>query len=262
MTVTQPAIFISHGGGPCFSMEVPGDPFRGLRTYLEGLIDSLPQRPRAILMISAHWDEDVVTVGSTATPDMIYDYYGFPPHTYHIRHDAAGDPSLAAEVIERLRGAGIMVAENAQRGFDHGTFVPMMIIDPPAGIPIVTLSLRRDLDPAAHIAVGKALAPLRAENVLILGSGNSFHNLSTFMNGQDAQSSAFDSWLTEAMLDPATRETALAEWDQAPGARASHPEPDHLLPLMVIAGAASGEPATVDFHGKLLGKTISGYRLG
>jgi aromatic ring-opening dioxygenase catalytic subunit (LigB family) len=258
----QPAIFISHGGGPCFSMDLPGDPFGRLRAYLAGLIDSLPERPRAVLIVSGHWEAAVATVGSAAKPGMIYDYRGFPPHTYRIRHDAPGEPALARDVARRLREAGIAAAEDDERGFDHGVFVPMMVVDPPAGIPIATLSLRDDLDPAHHLAIGRALAPLRGDGVLILGSGNSFHDVRTFRDGEDRESAAFDTWLTAAMLDPEGRDAALEDWTRAPGAAATQPRPDHLLPLMVVAGAGRGEAARVDFHDLIYGKTISGYRIG
>lgn len=258
----QPAIFLSHGGGPCFSIEIPGDPFGPLGTYLRGILATLPEKPRSILMISAHWMAPNVTVGSVAKPDMIYDYGGFPAHTYRIAHPAPGDPDLAHRVRQLLTNAGLEAGEDETRGFDHGVFVPMMLVDPAAAIPIATLSLRQDLDPAAHLAVGRALAPLRDEGVLILGSGNSFHNLRTFMNGRDERSAAFDGWLTEAMLDEAGREQALVDWRSAPGALAAHPDPDHLMPLMVIAGAARTDPAKVDFHGLILGKSITGFRFG
>jgi aromatic ring-opening dioxygenase catalytic subunit (LigB family) len=259
---TQPAIFISHGGGPCFSIELPGNPFERLRTYLKTLLDSLPQRPRAILLISAHWEEEIVTVGSAPSPSMIYDYQGFPPHTYRISHAAPGDPALARDVLQRLESAGIPAYENSTRGFDHGVFVPMMVIDPPATIPIVTMSLRHDLDPGAHLAIGRALAPLRNDNVLLLGSGNSFHNMGTFLNGKDEQSAVFDTWLTQAIVDPGSREQALVGWEDGPAARTAHPYPDHLLPLMIVAGAARGEAARVDFQDVIFGKAISGYRFG
>jgi aromatic ring-opening dioxygenase catalytic subunit (LigB family) len=257
-----PVIFISHGGGPCFSMEIPGDPFGGLRTYLKGLLHTLPSQARAILLISAHWLEDAVTIGSTARPDMIYDYYGFPPHTYQIRHDARGAPEVARNILRLLNKAGITAVEDTERGLDHGAFVPLMVIDPEATIPVVTMSLRKDLDPEAHVAIGRALVSLRNQGVLILGSGSSFHNLRTFVDGGDGQSHSFDSWLTRAMTDPATREAKLITWEQAPGARAAHPEAEHLLPLMVVAGAAGEDVAYVDFHDVIFGKTISGYRVG
>lgn len=243
-------------------MEMPGDPYRALRNHLGSLLATLPQRPAAIVIVSAHWEEDVVTVASGARPEMLYDYRGFPPHTYRIRHDAPGEPLLASEVAELLRSADIEVAEDPCRGWDHGVFVPMMVIDPAADIPIVAVSLRSDLDPLIHMAVGRALSALRDRNVLLIGSGNSFHNLASFRDGADSGSSIFDSWLTAAVADMQGRERLLAAWSEAPSARAAHPVAEHLLPLMVIAGAAEGDAAKADFHDLIFSKAISGYRFG
>ncbi len=215
-------------------------------------------------MISGHWEEALTTVGTGATPGMIYDYYGFPPHTYQLRYPAPGLPTLGHRILDMLKDAGIPAEEDSDRGYDHGVFVPMMVVDPEASIPLATVSLRSDLDVRAHLAVGHALAPLRDENILIIGSGNSFHNLSTFMNGQDAESGMFDAWLTDAVLgaNAARRESALIAWETAPAARACHPKAEHLLPLMVAAGAAGADRGRVDFHDIILGKKISGYRFG
>jgi aromatic ring-opening dioxygenase catalytic subunit (LigB family) len=262
--VRQPAMFLSHGGGPCFSMDIPGEPFERLRVHLAGLLGRLPGRPAAIVIVSGHWEEDVTAVGTAAAPGMIYDYHNFPPHTYELSHPAPGAPKLARRILGLLTEAGIPAKADEARGYDHGTFVPMMVVDPDATIPLVTVSLRRDLDPAAHLAVGRALAPLRDENVLVVGSGNSFHNLRTFRNGEDAASGRFDAWLTEAVAgtDAATRDRALIGWEAAPGARECHPEAEHLLPLMVAAGAAGSDVGVRDYHDVIWGKRISGYRFG
>lgn len=264
----QPAIFISHGGGPCFWMRFPppfgAHAFDALRDYLAGLIAGLPARPKAILVISGHWEEAVPTVSTAARPGMLFDYYGFPDHTYQLSYPAPGAPDLAVRVQGLLSGAGIANRADPLRGFDHGVFVPMLIADPQAEIPIVMLSMRQDLDAAAHIAMGRALAPLRDEGVLILGSGNSFHNLRTFFNGDTGASVEFDSWLTQAVTqaDPQARDAALAQWDRAPKARECQPREDHLIPLMVVAGAAGTDPGRRDFHDMIGGKAISGYAFG
>lgn len=264
----QPAIFLSHGGGPCFWMSFPPPfgphAFDRLRDYLGGLLAALPARPAAILMVSGHWEEAVPTVGSAAAPGMLYDYYGFPEHTYGLNYPAPGDPALAARVRALLSAAGIANADDPARGFDHGVFVPMLIVDPEARIPVVTLSLRRDLDPAAHVAIGAALAPLRDEGVAIIGSGNSFHNLRTFFNGEPEAAAAFDAWLTEAATQPDPKEARarLISWAEAPAARASHPREEHLIPLMVVAGAAGPDPGRRVFHDVIGGKAISGYAYG
>jgi aromatic ring-opening dioxygenase catalytic subunit (LigB family) len=263
-TTRQPAIFLSHGGGPCFWIDIPGANFDGLRDYLSSLLDRLPARPRAILVISGHWEEALPTVSTAAAPPMLFDYYGFPEHTYRLSYKAPGSPALARQVLCLPAGAGIEAAADDRRGFDHGVFVPLLIVNPAADIPVVMLSLRDDLDPARHLAIGRALAPLRDEGVLILGSGSSYHNLRGFMRGEGASSAAFDAWLTRAatQADTAACERALIAWEDAPFARECHPRGEHLLPLMVVAGAAGNDPGSRDFHDVIMGKHISGYRFG
>ena len=264
--VRQPAIFIPHGGGPCFWMESP-PPFGphawdGLRDYLAGIVASLPERPKAFVVVTAHWEEAQPTVSTAAAPGMLYDYYGFPAHTYQLKYPAPGAPEIAAEVMGLIAAAGLAVGENAERGFDHGVFVPFLIIDPEARIPVVMLSLQRDLDPAVHIAVGRALAPLRDEGVAIVGSGMSFHDLRHFRDGDGRASQLFDGWLDETLTrsDAATRERRLIHWSEAPAARACHPREEHLLPLMVVVGAAADGAGTRSFAEPIGGKSISAFR--
>jgi len=264
----QPTIFLPHGGGPCFWMDAP-PPFgkqswEKLRQYLEGVVASLPAPPKAFLVVTAHWEAEKPTVSTALSPGMIYDYYGFPKHTYELQYPAPGEPDLGHRVEALIAAAGLPVAEDAERGFDHGVFVPFLIVDPAAKIPVVMLSLQKNLDPALHIALGKALAPLRDEGVLIVGSGMSYHDLRHFRDGDGRASQAFDSWLGEAMTasDPAARETSLIHWNEAPSGRACHPREEHLLPLMVVAGAAGTSPGARDFQDVIGGKTISAFRFG
>jgi len=263
----QPTYFINHGGGPCFFLE-PGpirEPWSQLEKYLQQFASALCERPRSILVVSGHWEERVPTVNAGVAPRLIFDYQGFPDYTYRLTWPAPGAPILAARIRELLGSAGIESAQNTVRGWDHGVFVPMKVAFPAADIPVVQLSLQHGLDPETHLAIGRALRPLRHEGVLILGSGQSYHNLPGFMAGGgriDAEAEAFDDWLRDAMLAGTDRDRALIEWEKAPGARAAQPREDHLLPLMVIAGAASGEPGHTDFHGHALGKPISGFRFG
>ena len=261
-----PAIFVTHGGGPCFWMTFP-EPlgpraFEKLGHYFSGLVASLPERPKAVLIVSAHWEEAQATVSTAPRPGMLFDYYGFPPHTYELNYPAAGSPALAAKVEELLKTAGIACGTDDQRGFDHGVFVPMLMIDPDAALPVTMLSLRKDLDPAHHLAIGQALAPLRDEGVLIIGSGSSFHNLRTYFNGAPEEAAEFDRWLTETATRTEGREQRLMEWKTAPSARASHPREEHLLPLMVAAGAAQGEAGHLAFHDLIGGKPMSGFSFG
>jgi aromatic ring-opening dioxygenase catalytic subunit (LigB family) len=193
---------------------------------------------------------------------LIFDYYGFPEPTYRLRFDAPGSPELAQRVRDLLGQAGMPTAENAERGYDHGVFIPLKLVTPEADIPVVQLSLRADLDPDAHLAAGRALAPLRDEGVLIVGSGMSWHNMRGFSPAFTGKSEAFDGWLSQAMTDPTRREEAIRHWSQAPYAREAHPREEHLAPLFVAAGAAEGEPGRHAFRDIAMDVVISGYAFG
>jgi aromatic ring-opening dioxygenase catalytic subunit (LigB family) len=266
-SMRMPVVYIPHGGGPWpfVEMGLSKQDVDTLAGYLRGLRTDLPA-PKALLVISAHWEADVPTVMTAAQPPMLYDYYGFPPASYEIQWPAPGSPDLAARVRSLLDAAGIASAEDSTRGFDHGTFIPLKLTYPDANIPTIQLSLNGSLDPATHIAIGRALAPLRDEGVLIIGSGMSFHNLRAIF-GRDpksaAMSDAFDAWLGETVTgDAASRDARLTEWTKAPAARACHPREEHLLPLMVIAGAAGADRGTVSHSAPFMGTQISGYRFG
>ena len=274
-----PAVYVSHGGGPWPFMDLgPAKQaaMKPLADYLGALVLGLPQRPRAVLMVSAHWEEPVATLMTSPHPPMLYDYYNFPASTYALQWPAPGATDLAPTVSTMLGRAGFEVRSDPNRGFDHGTFVPMMlalpkadlpvlqlsllqdmdpsrhhglfspmaVIRPEADIPVVQLSLKLVLDPRTHLAAGRALAPLRDEGVLLLGSGNSYHNMRGFgQASSSAPSRAFDDWLVEAVgSDRETRRQRLIDWAAAPGARACHPREEHLLPLHVMAGAAGADP--------------------
>lgn len=262
----MPTYYISHGGGPCFWMEYgppigPGG-FDRLRDFLADIPNHLQERPKAILLISAHWETDIVSVSTKAAPGMLYDYRGFPAHTYELQHPAPGNPELAARVLDLLASAGIEAKGDATRDYDHGVFVPMKIIDPDASIPIVMVSLRADLDPQFHIDVGHALTPLRDEGVLIIGSGSSFHDLRSYFDGKPGGVAAFDDWLVQTALDPSIREARLADWTSAPSARECHPREEHLLPLMVAAGAAVGDAGHHAYKDVVANKPFSGFAFG
>lgn len=262
----MPVVFIPHGGGPWPFVELGFD--RGeldeLAGYLRGLPDGLPGRPRALLVISAHWEEAVPTVMTGERPPLLYDYFNFPPAAYAIQWPAPGSPGLAARVQGLLKAAGIASRTDADRGFDHGTFVPLKLSWPDADVPTVQLSLRKGLDPAEHLAIGRALAPLRDEGVLIVGSGMSFHNLRAFFSGgATAAAAAFDAWLAEAMAQaPDERARWLTRWADGPGARQSHPREEHLLPLMVVAGAAGEDAARRTYNGTMVGNRLSAFQFG
>jgi aromatic ring-opening dioxygenase catalytic subunit (LigB family) len=261
----QPTFFLSHGGGPWPFMD--GDYRRAhaqLEASLQALPATLPARPKAILMVSAHWEEAAFTVMTSPAPGMLYDYGGFPPHTYEVVYPAPGDPALAERVVALIQAGGLPAARDERRGFDHGAFCTLVPMFPKADVPVVQLSLKLGLDPAEHLALGRALAPLRDEGVLILGSGFSFHNLRLYNDGGREPSAAFDAWLQAALPAPQGRDDRLQAWASAPAARLAHPRAEHLLPLMVAAGAAEGDAASCSYHetGFLGGVTASSFRFG
>jgi len=268
MSATRlPTYFISHGGGPWpWMKEQMGGVYDRLEDSLARMPADIGRRPRAVLMLSAHWEAPQFTVQTDPAPGMLYDYGGFPDFTYRITYPAPGAPAVAKRVREALAAAGIDSAEDGARGFDHGMFAPMAVIYPQADVPVLQLSLRQGLAPAEHLALGRALAPLRDEDVLIVGSGLSYHNLRAFGPAGRAPSAAFDAWLesTLAIADAATRSATLAAWDRAPAARLAHPREEHLLPLMVALGAAEAEVATRVYHEREFfgGMTVSSYRFG
>ncbi len=261
-----PVVYLPHGGGPWPFVEGLGEPgeLAALSAYLTSVANIPADKPRALLVISAHWEATVPTVMTSEHPPMLYDYYGFPPASYQITWPAPGAPELAARVRALLEAAGISTAADPARGFDHGAFIPLKLVYPGADIPTVQLSLQAGLDPERHLAIGRALAPLRDDGVFIIGSGMSFHNMRAFGDPRaKASAEAFDAWLREtAAAAPAERDRRLAHWAQAPSARAAHPREEHLLPLMVIAGAAGADRGSVAYRGELFGLAVSGYQFG
>ena len=243
------------------------DPTRwiALQAYLETLPASLPARPDALLVISAHWEQPQPTVLAAARPGLLFDYTGFPAHTYEFTYPAPGAPQLAGRVRGLLRAAGIASDEESARGFDHGVFVPLKVSFPGADIPILQLSLQAGLEPARHLAIGKALEPLRDQNVLVIGSGLSFHNLQALGAAAVAgPAREFDRWLTASACAPtvAERDERLGRWTTAPYARLCHPREEHLLPLMGAAGAAGAARGRQTGSGTIWGKAISAYQFG
>lgn len=261
----QPSLFIPHGGGPCFFMDWTwgsADTWQPTRLFLEKLPSTLPERPRALLVISGHWEESAFTASAAANPQLIFDYSGFPEDTYRLTWPAPGNPDLAERVTGMLQAAKLPAAINSARGFDHGVFVPLKVAFPNAHIPVVTLSLASSLDPAVHLAAGRAIAPLRDEGVLIVGSGMSFHNLRAYLQPETApRARAFDQWLTGAIESPASeRAKHLTNWRHAPFAAFAHPREEHLIPLLVAAGAGGEAPGQRVFTDEPMGAAISAYR--
>ena len=262
-----PSLYIPHGGGPCFFMDWtmgPPDTWNRMSSWLR-TVGKQFSGARALLVVSAHWEERVVTVQSAEKPSLFFDYYGFPDHTYQLTWPAPGAPDVATRVRELLTGAGIDSAEDRQRGFDHGTFIPMKVAFPGAEIPTLQLSLDTSLDPADHIRIGRALTPLRDEGVLIIGSGMSFHNMQAMMRPGAAldRSREFDSWLGDACTgEPERRGELLTNWTRAPEGRYCHPREEHLLPLMVVAGAGANDQGRKIFSDQVMGVKVSAFEFG
>lgn len=263
----MPVLFVPHGAGPCFFMDwSPADTWDGMAAFLKGVAATLPEKPRAIVLVSGHWLEPGFSVTGHARPPLIHDYIGFPAHTYELTYPAPGHPELAERIAGLLGEGGAPAHVDPRRGYDHGVFIPLKLMFPRADVPVVQLSLRRDMDPAAHIHAGRALAPLRDEGVLIVGSGMSFHNMRGYGDPRYTPLSAqFDEWLTRAVeSDPVRRDAFLRDWASAPHARDSHPlgGEEHLLPLMVAAGAAGDCEGRKVYSQEVMKTTLSAFRFG
>jgi len=250
-------VYFSHGGGP---LPILGDASHKAMVNFMLQLPSRLRKPDAILVISAHWEESIATLLGAQTPPMFYDYYGFPDKAYEITYPAPGSPELANRIASLLLKNNMSARIDTQRGFDHGLFIPLKLMYPQADIPSLQLSLLRGLDPAAHIALGKALRELMDENILVIGSGFSFHNMSAFswqgIDTPDPDNEAFQNWLVDVCTGPISqseREQLLIEWKKAPAARHCHPREEHLLPLHVCLGMADKQASTI-FDDYILGK--------
>ncbi|NGN64527.1 dioxygenase [Streptomyces sp. A7024] len=225
----MPALYLSHGAPPLADDPVwPGE--------LAAWSAELP-RPRAILMISAHWEEAPLAIGATETRPLVYDFWGFPEHYYQVTYAAPGAPGLAASVRALLRGPGTDVQDTPDRGLDHGAYVPLVEMYPDADIPVLQISMPT-LDPEQLLAIGRKLAPLRDEGVLIVGSGFFTHNLAALRHdGVPRWSAEFDAWGREALA--AQDVDALADFrHKSPAGALAHPRTEHFAPLFVAMGAA------------------------
>jgi len=250
-------VYFSHGGGP---LPILGDASHNAMVAFMRQLPSRLKRPEAILVISAHWEEDKATLLGAQTPAMFYDYYGFPDEAYEITYPAPGSPDTANMIVELLNQNNIATHIDPHRGFDHGLFIPLKLMYPQADIPALQLSLLRGLDPTAHVKIGVALRALMHENILVIGSGFSFHNMRAFSwhgkNTPDPANDDFQNWLIEVCTGPISqpeREQRLIDWQKAPSARYCHPREEHLIPLHVCLGIAN-KVATVIFDDYILGK--------
>ena len=263
MTKNPQILFLSHGGGP---MPLLGDMgHEEMHLCLKKIAAKLT-KPAAIIVISAHWEESRPTVTSGLNPALIYDYYGFPAESYEITYPCPGEPNLAKEISALLNDAQIAANSDPQRGLDHGVFVPLKIMFPNADIPCVQLSLLNNLNPSDHLKLGQALQRLEYDNVLVIGSGFTFHNMREFFNAPNNESKnkneAFEAWLIETCssqnMSETEREQRFIHWQQAPGARYCHPREEHLLPLHVCYGLAQSA-CTEYFEVQILNKKSSMY---
>lgn len=261
--IKSPVLYLSHGGGP---LPLLGDNrHANMVRFLREVTPSLG-RPAAILIVSAHWEESRPTITAGRVPALIYDYHGFPKESYEIEYPAPGDPTLARRIAGLLESSGFEPVADERRGFDHGVFVPLKLMYPDADIPCVQLSLINNMDPEMHIHVGRALAPLRNENVLIVGSGFSFHNLRAFFSPQTGElqslNDAFQQWLIDTCssreISEAEREQRLINWHMAPAARVCHPREEHLLPLHVCYGAVRSVASHV-YQFEIMGINASAF---
>jgi aromatic ring-opening dioxygenase catalytic subunit (LigB family) len=257
----EPIDFIPHGGGPCFFMDWtmgPADTWNNMAAFLRSY--NTQPHPKAILLVSGHWEESAFSLTTHPNPPLIYDYSGFPPHTYKLEYNAPGSPALAARAAQLLQQSNLPTRLDPTRGWDHGVFLPLKLMYPDAQIPIVQLSLHNSLDPALHLRAGAALEPLLTEGVRIIASGMSYHNLRQFGPRAAAPSEAFDQWLTQA-LSAEDRNAQLTHWAAAPSARDAHPREEHLIPLMVAAGAAGPSRADKIYTDHVMGARVSAFRL-
>jgi 4,5-DOPA dioxygenase extradiol len=250
-------VYFSHGGGP---LPILGDPGHKAMVDFMVRLPSRLRKPDAILVISAHWEESKATLLGAPNPPMFYDYYGFPDEAYEITYPAPGSPGLANRIAGLLIKNNIPARLDPQRAFDHGLFIPLKLMYPQADVPSLQLSLLRGLDPKAHITLGKTLHELMHENILVIGSGFSFHNMSAFswegINTSDPANEAFQNWLIDVCTGPMSqseREHRLIEWQKAPSARYCHPREEHLMPLHVCLAMAE-KPAETIFDDYILGK--------
>jgi len=260
---TKNILYLSHGGGP---LPLLGDEGHTemVRTLKE--IANNINKPSAIIVVSAHWEEQQPTIRFGKNPSLIYDYYGFPKESYSIDYPCPGEPELAEQVFQSLSTTGLKPEKDFNRGFDHGLFVPLTIMYPKADIPCIQLSIMNNLDPADHLSIGQALHNIHYNNLLIIGSGFSFHNLRAFFTipsaEPDIRNIEFEEWLLDTMtnqtLDEKSRTNHLLDWANAPHARYCHPREDHLIPLHVCYGAAQ-ENCKYSYELNMLNKKSSMY---
>lgn len=246
--------FVSHGGGP---LPVLGDANHvELVDTLKTLTTELPQNPSLIVMVSAHWETSGFELTAAANPEMIYDYYGFPEESYHLQYPAPGAPDIARDMAEKMQAQGVNIRLNESRGFDHGMYIPLMLMYPEAKIPVIQLSVEKGLSPAEHWQLGETLAQVLPEDSLVIGSGFSFHNMRAFFSPKTPEMTqavhTFQAWLDETVtaadLSREAAQTRWENWSSVEGGRFCHPREEHLIPLIVCQAAAQGAGRSIAFN--------------
>ena len=263
MSNNHQILFLSHGAGP---LPLLGDESHKEMVQCLSNIAKQIRKPSAILVVSAHWEESVATITSGVKPPLIYDYYGFPEKSYRIIYPCSGAPQLAGQIHGLLNSCAVASQLDEQRGFDHGLFVPLKIMFPDADIPVVQLSLLNHLNASHHLQLGAALRKIAYNNLLVIGSGFSFHNMKQFSLPETDEAKqnneAFEAWLLETCssvnMSEEKRHLRLAQWDKAPAARFCHPREEHLLPLHVCYGFAQ-TACTQFYEVRILNKKSSMY---
>ena len=239
-----PTYFISHGSPDLLMRDAPASRFMHDMQLPLG-------QAKAILMISAHWETSIPAITATPTPETIHDFYGFPRDLYELSYPAAGDPTLAAKIQTLLKDAGIRAALDHERGLDHGAWMPLMLNAPAAPLPVVQLSIAHQHGSRFHYDIGRAIAPLREQGILIIGSGNLTHNVHEALRGDHEgiapAAQAFDLWFDEK-LNSADTDALIAWQQQAPHAHWNHPSDYHIMPFFVALGAAEGDTAERIHH--------------
>lgn len=254
--------YLSHGGGP---LPILDDPSHDEMIEFMKKLPNKIKRPDSIIVISAHWEEDIVTIQSGSEPDIMYDYSGFPEASYNIKYPCKGDRDLALKISGLFRENDIVHRLDDNRPYDHGSYIPLKMIYPNADIPVLQISLHHNLDPFTHLNIGKALRPLLEENILIIGSGFSFHNMRQFdfsgKNIEDSLNNEFQDKLIEICCsekDEKKRMEYFMNWENIPGAKYCHPREEHLLPLLVCVGL-SKDVGTKVFDNYILGKRATAF---
>jgi aromatic ring-opening dioxygenase catalytic subunit (LigB family) len=255
-------IYFSHGGGP---LPILNDPSHDKMIQFMIDLPTIIRRPDSIIVFSAHWEDDVVTIQSGSSPEIMYDYFGFPDAAYNLKYPCKGSSDLAKRAADLFLKSGIEYRLDEKRPYDHGSYIPLKMMYPDADIPVIQISLNHNLDPLTHLNIGKALKPLLDENILIIGSGFSFHNMRRFdwegRNLEDQLNNEFQDKLIEICCGEKDEEVKweyFIDWDKLPGARYCHPREEHLLPLLVCAGL-SMNTGTKIFDDYILGKRATAF---